>query len=182
MRNQLLFFLLSLCLTTTAQEANLDSLKRQLQIANGKEQIQTLIELCIEYRFVNADTARQYGIIALEKSRQSKFSDLEGDALHNIGVTHEAQGNYDQALEYELQALAIRKKSGDQIKIAKTLNNIGIVYDEKGNYDKSLEYYFDARRVFEKENDQAKVAMVINNIGIVLKADHHQPNTHGNDP
>ena len=170
MRNQLLFFLLLLCLTTTAQEANLDSLKRQLQIANGKEQIQTLIELCIEYRFVNADTARQYGIIALEKSRQSKFSDLEGDALHNIGVTHEAQGNYDQALEYELQALAIRKKSGDQIKIAKTLNNIGIVYDEKGNYDKSLEYYFDARRVFEKENDQAEVAMVINNIGIVLKA------------
>ncbi len=170
MRNQLLFLLLSLCLTTTAQEANLDSLKRQLQIANGKEQIQTLIELCIEYRFVNADAARQYGIIALEKSRQSKFSDLEGDALHNIGVTHEAQGNYDQALEYELQALAIRKKSGDQIKIAKTLNNIGIVYDEKGNYDKSLEYYFDARRVFEKENDQAKVAMVINNIGIVLKA------------
>jgi signal transduction histidine kinase len=166
----LITFLASAAYFIQAQDQNIDSLKRQLTTTNKKDYLKTLIELCWEYRFVNADTARKYGLQGLVLAHEMKIDSLEADALNYIGITHEAQGNYVQALEYELKALAIRQEIGNQIKIGRTLNNIGIIYDEMGNYQKSLEYYFEARKIFEQAKDLPKVAMVINNIGIVLKA------------
>jgi len=153
-----------------AQNFNLDSLKRQAAIATGKPQIESLIELSWAMRYSNADSAREYGIQALQLSRQLKLPELEVEALNNIGITHEAQGNYEQALAFELPALVLRKKIGNDYKTAQTLNNIGIVYDEKGDYQKAINYYLEARKIYEARGDQAKIAMVISNIGIVLKA------------
>ena len=169
MKLKYLFLLLALASLVSAQDRSIDSLKRRLVSTDQKDILKTLIELSWEYRFVNADTARKYGLEGLQMAREMGLPVVEAAALNNIGVTHEAQGNYDEALAYELQALAIRRTVGDEAQIAKTLNDIGIIYDEKGDYQKSLEYYFEARRVFEKGNDLFKIAMVINNIGIVLK-------------
>ncbi|WP_191321994.1 tetratricopeptide repeat-containing sensor histidine kinase [Algoriphagus aquimarinus] len=138
--------------------------------AKGQDKIQILIDLCWEYRFSNADSARIYGLEALELARNGKLKELEGDALHNLGITHEAQGNYQEALKYELPALEIRKIIGNDLKTANTLNNLGIIHDELGNQNKALEYYFEARKIYEHLGDKSKIAMVISNIGIVLKA------------
>jgi signal transduction histidine kinase len=153
-----------------AQVQSIDSLRRVLAQQEGKDRIRTLIELCWEYHFTNADTARSFGLEALALSRKIKSEELEGESLHYLGVTHEAQGNYSEALDLELKALDIRKKEGDSSKIAATLNNLGIIYDEKGDYKKSLEYYYEARRIYETLMSKDKIAMVLSNIGIVLKA------------
>ena len=42
-------------------------------------------------------------------TREASIRDYEVEALHNIGVTHEAQGNYSEALTFELEALALRQ-------------------------------------------------------------------------
>ena len=170
-RSVFISFLCFACVfNLVAQDRSIDSLLFVLKAQSGKNQAKTLIELCLEYRFINADTARQYGLKGLALSRELKSPELEVEALNCIGITHEAQGNYDQALEYELPALAIRKKINDPVKTARSLNNIGIIYDEKGNYAKALEYYFEARKIFESAKEMSLVAMVISNIGIVLKA------------
>ena len=165
--------LLTLFLLTSwayCQDSNVDSLKNVLVSAEGKDRIKTLIELCWEYRFSNADTARAYGLEALAMARQTDDLTLEVDALHNIGVTHEAQGNYTEALKFEMDALALRQQIGDDVKTANTLNNIGIIYDEKGDYQTAFEYYYRAHSIYEKAGDKAKIAMVSVNMGIVLKA------------
>ena len=100
---------------------------------------------------------------------KAKNLDFEAYALHTIGSSQEAQGNYEEALEYELKALSIREKLSDQLKIANTLNNIGIIYDERGDFKDALGYYHQARKIYEDANEQSKIAMVLNNIGIVLK-------------
>ena len=153
-----------------SQVSNIDSLKQLLNSKDKKIVLSALNNLCWELRFTNADTARKFGLQALDLARKLESKEQEAEALNNIGRTHEAQGDYDKALEYELQALAIKRQLLDDPKTAQTLNDIGIVYDEKGDYDKALEYYFEARKIFEKGTDISKVAMVINNIGIVLKA------------
>ncbi|NOS91245.1 MAG: tetratricopeptide repeat protein [Cyclobacteriaceae bacterium] len=172
MKHRFIFSIISLLASISgfAQEKSIDSLRSILGNQTGKERAKTLIELCWEYRFTNADTARLFGNEALELAKSMKIEELEVEAINNIGVTHEAQGNYAQALELELKALELRRKIGDDSKTAKTLNDIGIVYDEQGNYQKALEYYFEARKIFERLQDFPKIAMVINNIGIVLKA------------
>lgn len=164
-------FLLSVFVKpVSAQTKILDSLKGVLQKAEGKAKVSTLLELCWEYRFINADSARAYGLKALALAKKENSEDLEAEALNNIGVTYEAQGNYDEALTYESQALTIRKKLGDSSKIANTLNTLGIIYDERGDYEKALTHYFDARKIYEGLEDESKIAMVLTNIGIVLRA------------
>lgn len=153
-----------------AQDQSIDSLLNILPKQAGKDRVKTLIELCVEFHFNNADSARMFGLEALEAARKLNSEELEVDALHNLGVAHEAQGNYKEALKLEMAALDIRKKIGDEFKMANTLNNIGIVYDEQGEYKLALDYYYNARRIYEKMKDKGKIAMVLTNIGIVLKA------------
>jgi signal transduction histidine kinase len=168
-----IFILLPLLVSSLcfAQRTKIDSLKNLLQNSNTKsDESKILLGLCEEFRSRNADSARLYGTRALKLAQQEKRMEIEVEALNAIGVTHESQGNYAEALVFELNALTLRRAIGDDPKTAKTLNDIGIVYDEKGDYSKALVYYFEARKIFEKLNDLSKIAMVINNIGIVLKA------------
>lgn len=162
---------LAVVLSTAAlgQNREIDSLKALLPSVSNEERIKVLLELCWNYRYVNADTARKLGLEALGMARQAKLLQLEAEALNYVGVTHEAQGNYDEALAFELEALRMRKEIGDDAKTAKTINDIGIIYDEKGEFQKALENYFEARRIFERLQDSSRIAMVLTNIGIVLK-------------
>lgn len=164
------FVCFALFQTLSAQNNNIDSLKKVLPTQKGADKIKTTIELCWEYRFVNADTARQYGMTALQMAQDAGNENLEVEALHNIGVTYEAQSEYPDALAYERRALELRKKLGDDQKTANTLNNIGIIHDELGDAKQALDYYFEARRIYEKFGDKSKIAMVSSNIGIVLKS------------
>lgn len=157
-------------LSAVGQTKSIDSLKSVLNLADGDGKIKPLIDLCWEYRFINADSARNYGLRALDLSRKAKLQDFEVEALHNIGITLEAQGNYKDALTYELEALDLRKKIGDDAKTANTLNTLGIIHDEQGDYQKALEYYFEARKIYERLDNDSKIAMVLVNIGIVLRA------------
>ena len=169
MRAFLVFAFLLSGWSSFAQTKTIDSLQTFLPSAKGEDRIKVLINLCWEYRFVDADSARDYGLEGLELARKSKIENLEADALHNIGITLEAQGNYREALTYELPALEIRRKIGNDAKTADSYNNLGIIYDEMGDPKRSLEYYFEARKIYEKLGDKSKIAMVISNIGIVLK-------------
>jgi len=169
-----LFFILSL--SAFSQNKNIDSLQVALLQVDGKAKISTLMELCWEYRFINADTARTFGLKALEMAKKENAEDLETEALHYIGVTHEAQGNYKEALIYEGRALRLGQKINDSLRIANTLNNLGIINDEIGNYEKALAYYLEARKIYETLKEESKVAMVLTNIGILLKAQKEYKN------
>jgi len=170
---KILIFLISwvALIDSHAQSTNIDSLKRVLKTAKTDiETTRSLLELCWEYRFINADTARKYGMRALDLAEKGGFEEEKVQALHNIGITHEAQGNYAQALDFDLKALEFRKKMGNDEKTANILNNIGIIYDEQSNYDRALSYYHEARKIYEKLQDENKTAMVLVNMAIVLKA------------
>ncbi len=170
MRPFVISFLLLITFSLCAQTKEIDSLQSILPASKGTGKIKILIDLCWEYRTVNADSARSYGLKGLALARESNIDSLEVEALHNIGITLEAQGNYKEALSYELPALALRLKIGNDARTANTLNNLGIIYDETGDPKHSLEYYYQALKIYERLGDKAKIAMVISNIGIVLKA------------
>jgi two-component system, NarL family, sensor kinase len=169
----LLFFLF---VTGFGQNKTIDSLQLLVSQSEGKNKLKALLAISSEYRYVNADTARSFAIEALQMAKAESDVALEAEALYNIGVTHQAQGNYTEALEYEERALELQKKTGDPAKTAKTLNGLGIIYDEKGDYEKALTHYYEALKIFESLNDEDKMAMVLTNIGIVLKAQKEYAN------
>lgn len=158
------------------QNKVIDSLEYVVRKSQGKKKINALLALCSEYRYVNADTARSFAIEALEMAEKEKDAALEAEAFYNIGITHQAQGNYTEALSYEEKALKIQQEIGDQAMTAKTLNILGIIYDEKGDYEKALTNYYEALKIFESIHNEDKMAMVLTNIGIVLKAQKEYAN------
>ncbi len=96
-----LFLFLIISNGCVCQTNNLDSLRIALHHSTGTDHIKTLLELCWGYRFINADTARAFGNRALALAKHDGALDLETEALHYISITHEAQGNYNEALTYE---------------------------------------------------------------------------------
>ncbi|MCU0382627.1 MAG: sensor histidine kinase [Cyclobacteriaceae bacterium] len=153
-----------------AQTGNIDSLKN-LALSNNKIlKIQANTELCWEYKFRDADSARAFGKKAIELAEQINNDSLRANALHAVGITYQAQGNYQQALIYESQTLTLRDEKKQPIKVADSYNNLGIIQDELGNQAEALMYYDKARRIYEKHNELEKLAGVWVNIGIVHKA------------
>ena len=169
MKLQITLLLSLFLILAHGQDYNLDSIKAVSDTAKGDTKAKSLIDFCWEYRFINADTARIYGMKGLELARKGENKELEAYALHSIGSAHEAQGNYNEALDYELKALEIRRKLGNKSKIAASLNNIGIIHDERGDFKDALEYYHEARQLYSETGEQSSIAMVLVNIGIVLK-------------
>lgn len=164
------FFLGLITLTSTSifAQSRVDSLTKALK-ANEKD-IKALLELCWEYRYHHPDSARIFGYQALKIAREKKENTFEVEALHNLAVTYEAQGDYKKSLAYNLDALKLRKQLNDEIKTANTLNNIGVAYDELGNFSLSLKYYNEAYRTYKKKKHIEGIAMVSSNLGILFKA------------
>jgi two-component system NarL family sensor kinase len=169
MKLRTLIYLTLLSYSLQAQNLNTDSLKTLLKTAKGEAKIQNLLDLCWELRFINADTARQFGLEGLKLAKEIDNDSLIAQALHNVGVTYEAQGDYKDALQCQIQSLELWQKLGNRLKTANTLNTIGIIHDERGSFKEALEFYHDARKIYEQAGEQSKIAMVLVNMGIVLK-------------
>ena len=169
-RTVITFVLLSFTLIGSAQTpAKIDSLKGLLSSVKANSLVDVLNYLCWEYRFVNADTARIYGKRALNLANEHNYKEGSATAFSNLGVTFEAQGKFDSALNYHENALSLKRELRDTLEVAGTLNNMGIAYDELGNHLTALEYYFEALRYYEHLEEPLQMAKVLSNIGIVYR-------------
>lgn len=133
------------------------------------DQIRVWLDRCWDYRFSDPDSAKFFGQKALKAARQSGKKELEGEAFHNIGVVFEAQGEYEQALDFAKQAMDIRRAQGDEAGMADSYNNMGIIYEQMGNFTLALESYQEAYGRYKRAGDPEKLALVSVNLGILFK-------------
>lgn len=168
-KNILLLLFLLLPIFSFSQESIIDSLKKVLPTLDGESKTQTLLKICNEIKFQDAEAARTYCQEALVLSQNLNLAKWEGVALQRIGVTYEGQGEYEKALDYGNKALSIFKNLNDSLEIANTYNNIGIVFDQKGQNEKALLQLFDALKYYEALGDKGGIAQAANNIGVVYK-------------
>lgn len=174
-KNNFLFLFLLLPVLSFSQKAIIDSLKNVLPTLEGESKTQTLLKICNEIKFQDAEAARTYCQEALDISQAMNFEKWEGVALQRIGVTYEGQGEFEKALDYGNKALIIFEKLNDSLEIANTCNNIGIVFDQKGQNEKALLQLFEALKYYEALEDKGGIAQAANNIGIVYKKEKNYP-------
>lgn len=134
------------------------------------KQVKAWLLQCWNYRFHHPDSAKYFGYKALDAAREKGDKRYEAEALHNIGIVFEAQGDYQKALNVALEALGIRKALNDEEGIANTCNNIGIIYDQMGDFTKAIDFYNEAYTRYKAAQDREKLAMVSVNLGILFKA------------
>ncbi|MFC1716342.1 tetratricopeptide repeat protein [Candidatus Poribacteria bacterium] len=92
---------------------------------------------------------------------------IKAVALHNIGVIHQNQGRYDDALKYYSDSLRIQQQLGNQDSIAASLHNIGVIHQDQGRYDDALKYYSDSLRIQQESGNQDGIAASLHSIGVI---------------
>lgn len=93
------------------------------------------------------------------------------DTIHNMGITLQVMGKFDQAIDAFEKALAIYQKMlsgyGNTLRIANAIKNLGVVSSQKSEHVKAIEYFNRALRI-EKSLGQSdmRIANTINNLGV----------------
>lgn len=160
-------FILCFSLSATAQE-NIDSLKQVVQSAAGESKIKALNNLCYAYAYVQADSARAYGMQALNLQSETD-SELLAETLHYLAITYQVQSRYPEALDYDERSLQIRTRLKDSLGMANTINNIAVIYDEQGRYSEAVQAYLQAYDLYKTHGSEIKLALVNVNLGVVFK-------------
>ncbi|MBI1748817.1 MAG: CHAT domain-containing protein [Acidobacteria bacterium] len=88
-------------------------------------------------------------------------------ALNNLGVAHQNQGAYDEAIANFERALKIQEAQQRKNEVAQTLINLGNVYHRKAFYAQALHHYECARKLSEEIGDQSTMASAFNGLGSI---------------
>jgi len=166
------YFLLILLLVfsfNTAFSTNVvDSLINLLQNQTENEKYHTYLDLSVQYRGLNTDSAIFYVDKAIAISRKLKKDELISQALNEKGVCYYYNNMQNTALLYYQKALEIDKKNKKQDDVAIRLNNLGLSYSALGNYSEAIDCFFNALKIDLSKKDTAKIAIRYNNLGIVF--------------
>jgi len=148
----------------------MDSLHRQLVTANNDvERVNTLIELCAQYRLGNADSSLLYGEQALKLARQINYPRGEILGLSFMGITIMHLGNLPLALEMGFKGLQIAASNNLENITSPTLNLLGEVYLILKDYPKALAYFEKQKKLYETIEINEGFGYVFYDIGNVYE-------------
>jgi len=104
--------------------------------------------------------------LAITKDKDAQiFRSLKALSLSLIGRVYDAQGQYQQALEYYQQSLNISRQMSDRYGEGTALSNIGSVYNSQNN-SQALNYYQQALAIREQIGDRNGIAYSLNSLGL----------------
>jgi tetratricopeptide (TPR) repeat protein len=135
------------------QTKKIDFLNVRLKTATGMDRVNTLNELCWEYRLMNNDKGLEYGKDALTLSEKLKFSNGSANAYVNLAYIYTHKGKTDLATDYYKKAIAIydnmniSKKT--KLGVAKIYEGLGLVYFQQKDYNTAVTYYNKALNVYQ---------------------------------
>jgi tetratricopeptide (TPR) repeat protein len=115
------------------------------------------------------DTLTAWGELLAMEGRRGNKAGL-ATTLGNIGVVHQALGDYAKALSTYERALEQQEALGDRAGAATTLGNIGTIHNVLGDYAKALSTHERALEQQEALGDKAGAARTLGNIGNVHEA------------
>ncbi|KKG01772.1 hypothetical protein DU31_17945 [Methanosarcina mazei] len=87
--------------------------------------------------------------------------------LHAIGIIHQDQGNYEEAVKLYNQSLKIKEELGDKSGIASTLHQLGNIHYFQGNYEEAVKLYNQSLRITEEIGDKSGIASTLHQLGTI---------------
>ncbi len=149
----------------SAQTIEIDSLRHILPSLKGKKKVDVLNKLSL--RFINSDPEKTsyYVRTALSLAEKQAYPAGRADSYNIIGLFHNLQGNYPQALNHYLKSLEIYKLTKDKEGQATALLNIGVLYQHQGSIERAIDYYQESMQIHHSLDNSLEVAKCLHNIG-----------------
>jgi len=166
----ILFFVISVFpLLFQAQNAKIDSLKKQLSIHKQKDTIRVkkLNNLAFLYYRIDANKTITYIEEAEKISDSIGFKKGKGKALFIRGVIQMTLSNFDKAIKYYDQSERLYAEADFKIGVSNCYSGKGNIYSYQGDYEKALVYYNKALQIEEKIGVTKNIPHHMYNIGLV---------------
>lgn len=167
MDRRVLILFIFYCWSVLSAASSIDSLETKLKSTNGKDLVNTLCDLCWEYRFVSGDTALAYGERALSLANEIGYQKGIAQAYNDMGIIYVDRGSFPEALVYFENSMVIRRSINDSSGIASLYNKIGIVYQKQGKLKQSLYNAIEALKIYESLKQELWIGYCLNNIAII---------------
>jgi signal transduction histidine kinase len=146
-----------------------DSLKQVLVNASGKERVNTLIEICNDFRGRDVDSAMKYGQLAFQIASKNGWIKEELLARAAIGTTLNTSSHHLKAkLQYDT-VLMKSEQIGDAETKAMALAGMAAYENVKGNSEEALRHYFESLKLFESVGNKRHIARVFVGIGMLYQ-------------
>ncbi len=144
--------------------AVIDSLHRLLEKREGKEQVETLLEISEAYRYISFEKTLETGLDAVDKAEQEGLIALKAKILKSMGVSAYFIGDYELAKQYYVESMAAYEAIEDYEGLAACTNNIGLVEQDQGNMDEAIEFINQSIVFEEKVGNQLGIGQSLRNI------------------
>jgi len=138
--------------------SRIDSLRKKLRSAQGKQQFDLLNDLGWEFRSAYPDSTIGYAQKAYTLGLELKLNTGLAEPLNFIGVAYNYKGDRIKAYDYYEKALDLAIQQGDSLQQAYAYNNLGRLFFEQGILSRSYDYFIKALGVFENIRDLSGLA------------------------
>jgi tetratricopeptide (TPR) repeat protein len=178
------FFFILIWGISTAQNTQIDSLKRILVYTKmDTSKVNQYNKMADLYKEINPDSTLFYAQKATALSLKTNFTFGLATANVNKGNASIILGNYPVALKYfetaqdQFKKVLQQDPDKKQVKsgFARAYASSGVVYSEQSNQSMALKNYEEALKLYQEIDEQANVAKALNNIGIIYKAQLNYP-------
>jgi tetratricopeptide (TPR) repeat protein len=113
------------------------------------------------------DEARLHDEAALGAARDMGNRRLEGNVLCNLGLLHQVQGKFPEALDRLDAALAVARDLGHPQLEGIVLCNLGMVYDSMTRFDEARNHFDAALAVARDLGDRRSEGQVLSYLGLL---------------
>jgi tetratricopeptide (TPR) repeat protein len=164
-----ILILLLLAASTFAQDETrvIDSLESVMGKQEGREKVETMMELSKAFFDYSFDECIDWGEKAIKEATQFQDVELLAKAYWKIGMRYLNHYELDLALENYNKALELLKNKDDSELLEDVLNYKGRVELFLGEMDSAIMTYQYALRVSENLGDELNCADVINNMAYI---------------
>ena len=115
------------------------------------------------------DEAIKYFTLSKEYAIKTNDEGSQGNALANLGVAYNNQGNYGKAIEYYNEGLKLAEKRGNQRSISIAKLNIGLIYFHQKEYEKALDHYRQSYDIAEEQNNKMITSSALSIMGVLYR-------------
>lgn len=143
----------------------LDSLMLELEIKEGDERFDLLLNISKEYWYVDALKSVDYSKSAFELAKKNNNEIQKARALNRMANGYYFLEQYKLALEYYIKSLELSEVNNYEKGISDACNNIGLIYEVLGDYDMAVEYYIRSLEIESRLENQAGIASASLNLG-----------------
>jgi tetratricopeptide (TPR) repeat protein len=121
----------------------------------------------LEWRQGNMNKSLDIYEMALHRSKQLKYIDINAALLNNIGLLKKHFGKIEEAEKLFLDSLEIKQQLGEKRGISMSLNNLGILYKEQGKIEEAKKLYLESLEIKRHLGDKRGVSSSLKNLGIL---------------